>query len=167
MLLASAGGPTFQVSGWIAAVGTFAFLVSAVLIIIHSPLARPVRWLYRRLLGEPVTTFFRNVVGEIVDEHVAPLKKELTPNGGSSLVDKVDKLVRSADDTNSRVVGLEHERDTRVPMLLEDHDTLGDLRGKLDELRDYAHKANHDRINDISTLQLAREAISKIPDSTP
>lgn len=61
---------------------------------------RPVRWVYRRLVAEPLATWFR----EQVRHEVAPALEELRPNGGASFRDLV--LARLADG-EARFDGLE------------------------------------------------------------
>jgi PAS domain S-box-containing protein len=47
---------------------------------------RPVKWLYRQLIGKPVTEWGAKVVGEVVDAKVSK------SNGGSSLRDAIEEI---------------------------------------------------------------------------
>ena len=58
---------------------------------------KPVRWLFRRLITEPFTMWFRETGGQIIEEKVG---KEFSSNGGASLRDAIDTL-RSGQDTLS------------------------------------------------------------------
>jgi hypothetical protein len=52
--------------------------------------ARPVRWLVRRIVGDPVTAWLRAQTLYVVEASIAPLHEQLKPNGGHSLRDRVD-----------------------------------------------------------------------------
>ena len=58
---------------------------------------RPVRWVWRRLVGEPATVWLRSEIERGVEGAAAPLREELRsvhdqlrPNGGHSLRDRVN-----------------------------------------------------------------------------
>ena len=69
---------------------------------------RPVKWLTRRLLTDPFKYWFRSsvreevtdVVTQVVEQAIAPIKAELSFNGGSSLKDQVTQLVRESQKTS-------------------------------------------------------------------
>jgi PAS domain S-box-containing protein len=69
---------------WVAAV------VAAIGIIIKTPIGqailRAVKWVWKRLVSEPLTSWSTRVVGDVVESKVAG------KNGGSSLRDQVDSL---------------------------------------------------------------------------
>lgn len=113
MLAATTGGPIFEVSGWVSSVITLGAICAALTAVAalfrRSKLGRPLRWVYSHLIGQPVTTFFTEVVGGIVEEHVAPLKHELTPNNGSSMLDKVDTLLRSEEERRGQLRKLQEQ----------------------------------------------------------
>jgi hypothetical protein len=58
---------------------------------------RPVKWVFRHLVSDPVQGWFRSTVREEVDDAIAPIKAELMFNGGSSLKDQVTRLVKLAE----------------------------------------------------------------------
>lgn len=129
-----------QMSGWVAsliAIGVVCASLTAIMVFVGRS-----------------QKLFTNAVGQVVETHMSGIKakveKELQPNGGSSLVDKVDKLVRSADDTNARLVRVETDRASQVPMFLDDH-------RKLDELHRYAHDNTHAIRTAIAVLKTAME----------
>jgi PAS domain S-box-containing protein len=62
---------------WIAGVATALGVLSR---------TRPVKWLYRQLIGKPVTEWGAKVVGEVVDAKVSK------PNGGASLRDAIESI---------------------------------------------------------------------------
>lgn len=80
--------------------GASALALTAVitLIILVSRL-RPVKWLWRHVVSDPLGSWFSGQVGEVVEEKIHPLrtdvwtmKRELFPNGGTSLRDQMNAL---------------------------------------------------------------------------
>lgn len=65
----------------------FAAVVTAIGLLSRT---RPVKWLYRHLVGEPVTEWGERVVSQVVETKIS------TNNGGSSLKDKIDSVERLA-----------------------------------------------------------------------
>lgn len=59
--------------------------------------SRPWRWLWRRLVADPVTTWFRAEVERAVEGCMAPLHEQMRPNGGTSLRDRVDAIEAKID----------------------------------------------------------------------
>jgi hypothetical protein len=59
-------------------------------------ISRPIRWVWRRLVGEPVGHWFRALIREEVTTVLRPVMHELLPNSGSSLRDRVNVLVDDA-----------------------------------------------------------------------
>lgn len=57
---------------------------------------RPVRWLWRTLISDPIGESFdhrtRTVVAEVVEAKVAPILKEFGNNGGHTLRDRIDVI---------------------------------------------------------------------------
>lgn len=62
---------------------------------------RPVRWLGRTLIGDPISHWLRAELRE----QVQPIIAELKPNGGSSTRDAIDRLERhrEAEDRERRI----------------------------------------------------------------
>jgi hypothetical protein len=58
---------------------------------------RPTKWLVKNLLHDPFQNWLGATVRAQVDEAVAELRLELSPNGGSSLKDKVDRIAAWID----------------------------------------------------------------------
>lgn len=75
---------------WIAAV------VAAIGVIFKTPIGqaimRAVKWVWRRVVSEPITEWGKRTVGSVVEEKVGP---EFTNNGGSSMRDAIDGIVDS------------------------------------------------------------------------
>lgn len=65
--------------------------------------AKPVRWTFRRLIGEPVTAWHRAQTLYVVEAAVAPIHEQLKPNGGQSVRDRVDLIERKVDDLARQV----------------------------------------------------------------
>jgi hypothetical protein len=70
---------------WLAGVATAIGLLSK---------TRPARWMWRRLISDPFTDWFRTTGGEIIEEKVG---KEFASNGGASLRDAIDGLKDGQD----------------------------------------------------------------------
>lgn len=70
--------------------------------------AKPVRWMWRKLVGDPATTWLRAEVERAVEGCVAPIHEQLKPNGGHSLRDRVDAIERlvRGDESPREPVGL-------------------------------------------------------------
>jgi hypothetical protein len=78
---------------WVTQLGIFvaALTTSAVALIAlvnKTGLSRPIKWLWKRLVGEPHTEYLKRVF----DEQLEPIKAELRTNGGSSLRDAVNRI---------------------------------------------------------------------------
>lgn len=56
--------------------------------------AKPVRWVFRKLVGDPVTAWHRAQTLYVVEAAIAPINEQLKPNGGSTLRDRVDVVER-------------------------------------------------------------------------
>jgi hypothetical protein len=101
-MFGTAGDTLQDVGGLFAAVG--AIVVTLGLL----TKAKPIRWLFRVTVGEPVTRWHRAQTLYVVEAAVAPIREQLKPNGGQSLrdrVDIIDRLVRAQgkDSTTSRL----------------------------------------------------------------
>lgn len=59
--------------------------------------AKPVRWVFRKLVGDPVTAWHRAQTLYVVEAAVAPIHEQLKPNGGQSVRDRVDTLEDKVD----------------------------------------------------------------------
>lgn len=83
-----------------AVLGLLAGMVAALKVLASfGPLKRPVQWLWRRLVAEPVRGWFRALVHDevvpVVQASVAAeFKKLAEPNGGKSLADLAEALRR-------------------------------------------------------------------------
>jgi hypothetical protein len=98
---------------------TVAALVGAVGVIAKSEYAgRPLRWLWRRNVGDPATAWFKRSVSEVVGEHIEYLMHHR--NNGSSLLDLKESLL----EARSEMVGARKD----INLLLE-HDAERDRAG--------------------------------------
>lgn len=83
---------TLNVGNIAAALGTLAGLSAAVGVIARL---RPVKWLWRRLVQEPFTEWFRREVGDIVD---AKLDARPLLNGkGAEVIEVVQKVAEKLE----------------------------------------------------------------------
>lgn len=85
-----------DVAMWLAAV---AGIIGSLGVIAKSPFGPPVRWVWRKLVAEPVANWFRTLVhSEVVPVVTVAVeeqfKKLAQPNGGSSLRDLANALSR-------------------------------------------------------------------------
>lgn len=83
-----------ELTVWLAGVITALGLISR---------TRPVRWLYRHLIGDPFIQWFRKTGGEIIEEKVG---KEFASNGGASLRDAIDGLHTGQAEAREGVISL-------------------------------------------------------------
>lgn len=51
-------------------------------------LRRPTKWVFRHLIGDPISEWFR----AMLRAEVEPLVRELQPNGGRSMKDRVEQI---------------------------------------------------------------------------
>lgn len=65
--------------------------------------ARPVRWVFRKLVSDPVTEWHRAQTLYVVEAAIAPIHEQLKPNGGQSVRDRVDILEGKLDDLASQI----------------------------------------------------------------
>ncbi|HUW00743.1 MAG TPA: hypothetical protein VMW08_00185 [Acidimicrobiales bacterium] len=103
---------------------------------------KPARWLWRQVVSEPITEWFRENGGEIIEEKVG---KEFASNGGASLRDAIDGL-KSGQDTLTEwtgeaqsgqqklVDGIEANRGAIVEMSAGISTTLSDHGGRITSL---------------------------------
>lgn len=86
----------------IVALGAVCGALAAVIVLLSLlTKARPVRWFFRKIVGEPVTSWHRAQTLYVVESAVAPIYEQLKPiheqlqaNGGSTLRDRVDVVER-------------------------------------------------------------------------
>lgn len=64
---------------------------------------RPVRWIWRQLVADPVAEWFRREVGEEIEASLGPVRAELQANGGSTVKDKVDALAADVASIKEQV----------------------------------------------------------------
>lgn len=79
-----------DVPGILVDLGTAAGVLVALATASRTP---PVRWLGRRLIGEPMTEWLARTVAEQVapvDERLSAIEHEMHPNDGGSMRDQVD-----------------------------------------------------------------------------
>jgi hypothetical protein len=96
---------------WITQMGIFlgaltTTLLALIALVNKTGLARPAKWLWKRLVGEPHTEYLRRVF----DEQLEPIKAELQTNGGTSLKDAVIRTEGKVDQLQSEVDLLKTER---------------------------------------------------------
>ena len=65
--------------------------------------AKPVRWVFRTLVGDPVTRWHRAHTLYVVEAAVAPIYEQLKPNSGQSVRDRIDLLEGKVDHIASRI----------------------------------------------------------------
>lgn len=53
---------------------------------------RPVKWLWRHVVKDPLSGWFRVEVGAVVNEQLEPLRAELSFNGGATTKDAVARV---------------------------------------------------------------------------
>ena len=53
---------------------------------------RPVKWLWRQLVKDPVSQWFRGELVAVVDEQLKPIRYQLETNDGSSIKDAIGRL---------------------------------------------------------------------------
>lgn len=83
--------------------GLTAASVTAIVVIVKSPIfGRPIVYVWNKLVAEPVARWFKEVVGEAVDDRITHRLNK--PNGGSSLYDISVSLSKVMDH-----LGLEGE----------------------------------------------------------
>ena len=56
--------------------------------------AKPVKWVFRKLVGDPLTSWHRAQTLYVVEGALAPINEQLKQNGGQSLRDRVDIVER-------------------------------------------------------------------------
>ena len=56
--------------------------------------AKPIRWVFRRLVGDPLTLWHRTQTLYVVEAALAPINEQLKQNGCQSLRDRVDIVER-------------------------------------------------------------------------
>lgn len=82
--------------GWAQDAGVTAGIVVAVIAATAAVARlRPVRFVFRRLISDPLTCWVRAQVEHVVEPRFAVLEertKELLPNGGSSMKDRVERI---------------------------------------------------------------------------
>lgn len=96
-MLATAGDSIRDLGAVFAAIG--AVVVTAGVL----TRAKPVRWVFRKLVGDPVTQWHRAQTLYVVEAAVFPIHEQLKPNGGQSVRDRVDILERKLDDLAAQV----------------------------------------------------------------
>lgn len=87
-----------------AIVGAAAVVLGAIARASHS---RPVRWVTRRLLTDPLAEALVDHIGPVVEARLQRALAELVPNGGSSLRDAVDRIEERVVSIDDRVSALE------------------------------------------------------------
>jgi len=91
----------------------------------------PVRWLSRQLFGDPIATWFRREVAEVVDARVG------TPNGKGNVIEMLDRTLVAVGGINSDVRNVQAEVDAiRVEQdqhRLDDEVAFADIRARLGE----------------------------------
>lgn len=90
---------------------------------------RPVRWLWRQLIADPIGRWLEGVTGKVVEEKVG---KEFTSNGGESLRDAIDGMTETqhtlhdfADGASERQERIEGKVDGVNSAVLEMSGSVG------------------------------------------
>ncbi len=72
-----------------ASAAAFVAIVAALGFVIRS---RPSKWLWRRVVVEPITNWQRDQFAHVTEPALAEIRQQLRPNGGTSLRDRIDLL---------------------------------------------------------------------------
>lgn len=75
-----------QLGAWAGALLAIAALVT---LVVRS---RLVRWLWKRIVFEPITAWHRAQTDYVTEPKIAELRAQFVPNGGTSLRDRVNNL---------------------------------------------------------------------------
>jgi hypothetical protein len=100
-------------------VGIFVGILTAVVgAVVATARSRPCRWLWHRNVKSPATHWLRTNVREEITSVVDPLEKrvwgiekQVHPNGGASMPDRIEHLDRRCDDIEGRQVNMEGKLD--------------------------------------------------------
>ena len=88
----------------IVALGAVCGALAAVIVLLSLiAKAKPVKWVFRKLVGDPLTSWHRAQTLYVVEAAVAPIHEQLKPNGGQSVRDRVDILEGKLDDLASQI----------------------------------------------------------------
>jgi len=87
---------------------------------------RPAKWLWRRLVALPVTEWGERVVGAVVDDKVSK------PNGGSSVVDRLDGLKANQEILANGSVAAWTRQDQVIARVDDIHSCLEERFGGVD-----------------------------------
>ena len=83
-----------------ATIGVLAALVTAIGVLSKTPFGKGMRWLWRRVITEPISAWLRHTIAEVADESV--VRVLMKPNGGKSLHD-VATAVRRIEARQKRI----------------------------------------------------------------
>lgn len=75
-----------------ATIGVLAALAGALGVLAKTPFGKGMRWLWRRIVTEPIGGWLRHTITEVADERV--VKVLMSPNGGNSLHDVATAVKR-------------------------------------------------------------------------
>ena len=75
-----------------ATIVVLAGIVGALGVLAKTPFGKGMRWLWRRIVTEPISGWLRHTVAEVADERV--VKVLMSPNGGKSLHDVATAVQR-------------------------------------------------------------------------
>lgn len=126
-----AGAPLWERVGeqsiWVAAVATAIGVLSR---------TRPARWLWKTVVTRPVTQWGKDVVTGVVDEKVSK------PNGGSSIVDRLDTVCQGQETLASGSVALWERQDSLISRVETIHSCLdrrfSETDSRIDKLTEMA-----------------------------
>jgi len=68
---------------------------------------RPVKWLWRHVVKDPLSGWFRVEVGAVVNEQLEPLRAELSFNGGATTKDAVARVEVTTQELASAMKRIE------------------------------------------------------------
>lgn len=92
----------------------FGILATVAGVFVAVAKSRPVRWLWHRNVKGPATHWLRATVTEVVDpidKRVWGIEKQVHPNGGASMPDRIEHLDRRCDTIEARQVTMEGKLD--------------------------------------------------------
>ena len=87
---------TVAAAAWVAAIAATVSAIVASSPALRRFVFRPVRWVFNRLVGEPVTAWVHETIGGIVDSRISPalqvIAEAYKPNGGPSLPEQIAQM---------------------------------------------------------------------------
>ena len=90
-----------------ATIGVLAALIASLGVLSKTPFGRGMRWLWRRVVTEPMAGWLKMTIAEVADERV--VKVLMSPNGGKSLHDVATAVNRIESKFDAHMTN-DHQR---------------------------------------------------------